>query len=151
MALGFFISMTRYSGANSSYCPRQMQPGSNLHLISSCVFPGAYDGVDGGNLVVEAGATLTIQEGQSLVRNLGQSITINGTIVIIGTGRIIQTNLWCVDGDQDEWCYNFTSMVAQDLQPPGYTRLSQAMSPLVPDCNDAAYSSTNMCGGVVYY
>jgi hypothetical protein len=150
MALGFFISMTRYLGANSSYCPRQMQPGSNLHLISSCVFPGAIDGIDGGSLVVESGATLTIQQGQSLVRNVGQSITINGSIVLIGTGKIIQTNLWCLDQDQDAWCYNFTSMVAQDLRPPGYSRLSQAKSTLVPDCNDLAYSATNNCGGVIY-
>lgn len=150
MALGFFISMTRYSGANSSYCPKQMQPGANLHLLSACTFAGAYDGIDGGSLVIEAGATLTIQQGQSLVRNLGQTITINGSIVIIGTGRIIQTNLWCVDQDQDEWCRDFTSYVAQDLQPPGYTRLSQAKSTLIPDCNDNAYSATNKCDGVIY-
>ena len=117
----------------------------DLTIASSCAFPETVDGVDTGNITINASITLTINASQTVVFNALKSITVNGTTAVSSTGQIKQTNLWMVDADADGWP-STAVQTAQDSSPGGtYRRRNVLQSDRILDCNDAASSSTNSC------
>ena len=115
-------------------------------VTTDCAFSGTANGVDNGNLTVNQGATLTLNAGQILVINPGKGIAINGSIAINTTAQIKKTYLWMTDVDGDGWPANITQ-IAQNTAPANGRRRYLMASVATPDCNDAAYSLTNDCGG----
>lgn len=104
---------------------------------------GYTNGVDNGNLTINADITLTINAGQTIIWNPSKSITINGSIAIEGSGQLKQGYIWVPDGDGDGWPLENNQVIA-DSQPTGYVRRNTMVS-LVTDCDDSSYSTTNEC------
>lgn len=103
------------------------RPGGNHIITGNCTFAGSVSGVDNGNLTIAPGATLTIADGQTIVWNPGKTITVFGAIVYIGTGKLVQTNLWMIDADNDGWPADLTQ-IAQDAAPANGRRRFQMTS-----------------------
>lgn len=124
-------------------------------ITTSCSFEKTTDGVDNGNLTVGQNATLTIPSGQTMIWNPGKSITIQdgSSIVMIGTGKIQQQYLWCIDADVDGYCENPSSFIAQNTQPPNGRRLSAMLSLTITDCDDTYLNIENDCSwrGQTFY
>jgi hypothetical protein len=83
-------------------------PGGDYTITRSCSFPGTVNGVDNGSLTIMPGVTFTVKTGQTIVWNSAKNIIPEGSIVFIGTGRFLKTNLWMVDSDVNGWPANFT-------------------------------------------
>ena len=111
MALALSAALTA-SAADCAYTT------STATINSSCSYPHSTDGVDGA-MTISSGQTLTVNSGQTLVWALGSSISQNGTIVLIGTGRVKQSYLWAVDSDGDGWPNSSTTV--ESATSPGST------------------------------
>jgi hypothetical protein len=111
---------------------------TDVTVSSSCSFTGTTVGVDNGNITVGTGGTLSILNGQTMVRNTGKSITISGggSIVLIGTARIVQSYIWCMDADSDGYCANQTYSYGDNSPGAGYRRLAN-MTDFTDDCSDS--------------
>ena len=83
-------------------------PGGDYTITKNCSFPGTVNGVDNGSLTIMPGVTFTVKTGQTIVWNSAKNIIPEGSIVFIGTGRFLKTNLWMVDSDVNGWPANFT-------------------------------------------
>lgn len=129
----------RYNRETSSCSTRTNE---DLIIDSPCLLPGVVSGVDNGNLVIRPGATLSILNGQTLTRNNGKSIINNGTIVAFGTGKIVQSNLWCADVDVDGYCASPVFNYGDSSPGNGYRRLTEMTSPAVTDCSDRTPGNT---------
>lgn len=104
----------------------------------SCTFSGV-NGVDGGNLTIDSGRTMTLAAGTTFAHNLGTSITFGsgGGSIARGDNTVIKrTNLWIKDADGDGVAPNTTDQLAQDTQPSTYRDRSTASG--TADCDDAA-------------
>lgn len=80
-------------------CQTQLTHGGADTLTSSCSTGSLVDGLDGGNLIVQTGVTLTIDTGGVWAFNSGTSITVDGTITV--NGEIKKGNLYYTDADGD--------------------------------------------------
>lgn len=102
-------------------------------LSGDCVISSA-DGVDGGNVVIPAGSTLTLNS--SFVYNPGNNIIINGALALGASGSLKKTYLWQIDADNDNYAASATQY-AQDTAPAGGRRRSLLVTAQY-DCNDAS-------------
>jgi len=120
-------------------CPSTTTNGTAT-ISSSCTFPNSVDGVDYGtgstntaNLVVASGATLTVQASQKVATG---SITLQGgSIVVVSGGEIkLNTPIWYIDTDNDNYADSLTQQYAQTTAPTNGKRKSQLASLSVADC-----------------
>lgn len=84
-------------------------PGGGYTISSSCTFPYTVDGVESGDMVINPGATLTINAGQTVVYNPGNKLTINGAMAISSTGKAYQGFIYVKDADADGYPDDNTS------------------------------------------
>ena len=138
----FFVKIGVVSAADCASVP----VGGNYTVSTSCAFAGTVNGIDNGNLTINAGTTLTINAGQTIVWNSGKTITINGSLAINkgGGAQLKKTNLWAIDSDNDGYPSTAT-FVAQDGTPAGGKRRSALSnftyaSQITYDCNDSSAS-----------
>ncbi len=121
---------------------------STLMITTSCGFGGEVAGVDNGNIIINSGVTFTVQSGQTILRNSGNSIQNNGNIVLIGTAKIMQSYLWCLDADADGYCAALTYSYGDVSPGAGYRRLTNMTTLATADCNDSVYG--NSCAKRVF-
>jgi hypothetical protein len=121
---------------------------STLTIATSCGFGAEVAGVDNGNIIINPGVTLTVQSGQTLLRNSGNSIQNNGNIVLIGTAKIMQSYLWCLDADTDGYCASLTYSYGDVSPGAGYRRLTDMTTLATADCSDSVYG--NSCAKRVF-
>ena len=117
----FFVKIDVISAADCA----SVSVGGDYTVSTSCTFAGTVNGVDNGNLTINAGVTLTINAGQTIVWNSGKTLTINGSIAINkgGGAQLKKTNLWVTDLDDDNYPSTATP-IAQDSQPANGKRRS---------------------------
>lgn len=133
MLAGFSVAPRAFANCSPSL-------GGDHIVNSNCAFTGSVNGVDNGNITVNAGVTLTVNANQTIAWNAGKSITVNGTIALSASGaQLKQTNLWIKDADNDGYSLNSTDMLAQDAQPSSYQRRSTRSE--AGDCNDSSAST----------
>lgn len=141
LAASLFFVLAPHASANCS-----PSLGGDHTITSNCSFTGSVNGVDNGNLTVNAGVTLTINANQTIAFNAGKSITVNGAIAISASGaQIKQTNLWIYDFDGDGYTNNSMDMIAQDSKPANYERRSTRTA--TGDCNDTSASAWQNLSG----
>ncbi len=111
-------------------CPSSIS--STIAIATSCDFPATTDGVDAG-INVNSG-TLTIESGQTIAFNTSSSVTIasGASIVIVGTGQLVKSNLWMLSTIVNCWP-DSTSTVVSSINSPGsgYVRLKTMCSRVV--------------------
>ncbi|RJQ26065.1 hypothetical protein C4565_07555 [Candidatus Parcubacteria bacterium] len=100
---------------------------------ASCTISGV-DGVDNGNVAIDANATLTVNG--TFVWNAGKSITLsNGGKIVLGSGGSIQQgDLYMSDADSDGYPSNSTQYTSS---AGGRVRKS-ALTSFNIDCNDGS-------------
>lgn len=109
------------------------------------------DGVDNGNLTVDAALTLNA----NFAFNSGKQISVvsGGSIAICNGCALIQTNIYQVDADGDGYPAD-ASMILSNI-PPGNGERRRYLLQTDIDCNDNVYSANNTCGSeptmVAYY
>ena len=110
---------------------------------------GYINGVDNGDLIIDADQTLTLNEGQTLVWNPGKEITISSgaSIAINLHSQLKQGYIWVPDSDGDGWITENNQVIA-DSQPAGYVRRN-TITNLTADCDDSSYDVTNTCCSLV--
>ena len=84
-------------------------------------------GIDGGNLTIQAGKTLTINDGGKFVWNPGKSITINGSIAISKSGSggsLAKGYLFLPDSDGDGRPSSLNRTFSSNSSVSGYVRAS---------------------------
>ncbi len=98
----FLLSLVKAPNTLAVACTEPSATG-NYNVQASCSFGRAtIDGVDNGNITVNAAVTLTITSGQSVVWNSGKSITLaSGASIQNSGGSLVQGTLWAVDQDAD--------------------------------------------------
>lgn len=110
---------------------------------------GYVDGVDNGNLTVDAGQTLTVNAGQTIVWNSGKSITIadGGSIALNTGGRLRQAYLWVRDADEDGYPDSTDSAPRYSETAPAKAA-RRYLAATLADCND---SDPLVTTGSTYY
>jgi hypothetical protein len=87
------FTATNQAGQNGSVTLAWSDPcsgitqGTNSSLSGDCTV-SAVDGLDGGNLTVPTGVTLTLNSGTTWAWNPGTSITVDGQIAVNGTATL---------------------------------------------------------------
>jgi hypothetical protein len=121
-------------------CQSLITHGSTSTITSSCsTGSSTVAGLDGGNLIIQGGQTLTIDSGATWVFNSGYSITVDGTITV--NGEIKKANLYIIDYDVDGHAPSTTS-----LSLSGSTRAKDATG-----WNDCCDSDGNARPGQTNY
>ncbi len=100
----------------------------NYTISSSCTFEKTVDGIDDGDLIVDSGATLTVNAGHTVVWPPGHSLVINGAIAIANGAQLKQAYLWVQDSDNDGYPDKNADFIAQTTQPSGRKRLKDFTS-----------------------
>ena len=133
-ALFLFLGI---SLAKAASCPNVPISG-DFAVATSCTFAYNVDGVDNGNLTINAGYTLTINAGQTVVWNPGKSVYVNGSIAINkGTpgGQLKKTLLWMIDADSDNYPSTTTQYFGDTAPANGRRRYLMSTITSV-DCDD---------------
>lgn len=114
--------------------------GANCTMGSNCSISNI-DGVDGGNLTVNA--TLQLNAGSNLVFNPGKQISVGGTIWVNQSGSEISKGYICVTDSDNDGCWVGSKTKSSSATcPSGKRRLKDAT--YYPDCDDnnASYCQT---------
>ena len=92
-------------------------------MSQDCTIPGTVNGVDNGNIIIQAGKTLTINSNQTIAWETGKSISIGaGSHIVLQSGAKMQQNyLWLKDTDGDGYPDNGTQVVGPSAGS-GYRR-----------------------------
>ena len=113
--------------------------GSDSTLGADCtVGVSQTEGLDGGNLIVGAGHTITLNSGSIWGFNDGKSITLSGGTIAISGGSIQKGNLFYTDGDSDAVAADSTLSFSTSSSVAGKVRAMSAFG--TSDCNDGSAS-----------
>jgi len=101
----FSITFSFFAFQEAKAACENIPVGGSYVISSSCAFSGTVDGVDGGGITVNPGATLTVTPGQTIVWSPGFEIKTqgNGAIIISkGSGAQLKKGyIWLTDADND--------------------------------------------------
>lgn len=128
--LSFFVT----HGEVNAACT---EPGvsGDYHVSASCAFAGTDNGIDQGDLYIDANQTLTINASQYVLWNPGKKVVINGIIANSG-GSLLQDELWAVDADADG-CTPSATWYRTANKPANTVRINTLLSRSTLDTNDA--------------
>ena len=122
--------------------------GADSTLGANCTL-SVVDGVDGGNLNIPSGKTITLNAGANLVFNSGKTITITkGGSITKASGATIQKGyLYYVDADNDGYTPSKTTKYYNSsATASGYVRASiGGPRPIDPLDNNASITQTVTC------
>ena len=116
--------------------------GGDYTVSSSCSFADTVDGVDNGNITVNAGRTLTVGEGQTIAWGPGKSLIVTGAILINSSGSLVQKRIWVHDADSDGYPSEGSTPFAQAGSPgSGYRNRTDVANYAKEDCSDTGSGS----------
>lgn len=119
----------------------------NVALTSSCTI-SSLDGVQGGNLIVNAGVTLALNA--EFDYTSGNSITLGNTAIIAigGGGSLKKKTIYMQDSDGDHWPADgsqYNSLAACTAAKGAGCVARATLVTWGPDCNDNDAAKTNNC------
>lgn len=119
--------------------------GQDSTLGANCTM-SVTDGVDGGNLIIPAGKSITLNSGASLVFNQGKTITKYGAISLAKGATIKKGYLFYVDTDNDGYTPSkITKTFSASAAVSGFVRAATAPAMLDPNDNNPAIFQTLNC------
>lgn len=95
--------------------------GTDSTLASDCAV-SITDGIDGGNLIIPQGTTLTLNPGALFAWNPGKSIKINGSIAIAKGSSLQKGYLFFEDLDGDKYAGKIEKVFSKESTKPNHTR-----------------------------
>lgn len=150
MAITFAAAFWLFSSQALAVSCEEPSASGDYYVAADCSFYGTTDGVDGGDIYINTGVTLTINSAQTVSWATGYSIIVNGTIINFG-GIVTQTagGLWAVDADGDHYTPALTWYTDAN-KPANSVRVNTLTDRTVVDCDDADLNYNVSCYSYAY-